>query len=373
MLTRSSAIRTVRPFLDSHPRLAEVLRGADQAASRLHHGLARAVPALIRPQPRQLTVAVTAACNLKCIGCRYGRDFMLGARLELPMVRELLDDAAAGGVNRVRFYGGEPLLHPDLPAMIAHARALAIEPYVTTNGVLLEKRVDELMDAGLAWMSIGFYGVDAKYDEYTQKEAHFQRLERSLELVRARYPHFPIQLNWTVLRPTCNLEALREAWNFARRFDLLFHLDLYMHYNPFFSDGPERKLAFRSEDRPRVQEVVDELVRLRRADPARFPHSEPFLRSVPDWLILGADMRVPCDAYQLLWVGANGSVQLCDVAFPLGNLHERPLRDILFGDEHRRDARDGFALKCPNCTCKCESRIAKHAPSYRRYGSRASE
>ena len=318
MLSRSATIRSVRPLLEGRPRVAQALRIADQAFSRWHHELAQRVPALIRPQPRQLTVAVTAACNLACVGCRYGRDFMLGSRLELNVVRRLLDDAAAAGVNRVRFYGGEPLLHPDLSAMIAHAAELEIEPYVTSNGVLLEKRFDELVEAGLQWMSIGFYGVDEKYDEYTQRDGHYARLERSLEHVRAGHPDFPIQLNWTVLRTTCNLPALREAWGFATRFDLLFHLDLYMHYNPFFSDGPDESLAFRPEDRPAVQEVADELVRLKQADPERFPHSLPFLRSVPDWLIQGADMRVPCDAYQLLWVGADGSVQLCDVAFPLG-------------------------------------------------------
>ena len=367
MLSRSSAIRTVRPLLEGHPRATRALRDADQAFSRLHHGIAERVPGLIRPQPRQLTVAVTAACNLRCVGCRYGRDFMVGARLELPVVRGMLEDARAAGVNRVRFYGGEPLLHPDLPAMIAHARSLGLEVYLTTNGVLLERRVDEVMAAGLEWMSIGFYGVDLKYDEYTQRDGHFERLAGSLNTLRERYPVFPVQLNWTVLRPTCNLAALREAWGFARRFDLLFHLDLYMHYNPFFTDGPAEELAFTPADRPAVQEVADELLRLKRAEPERMPHSAPFLRSVPDWLILGAGMRVPCDAYQLLWVGADGSVQLCDVAFPLGNLHDQRLSAILFGKEHRRAARDGFELKCPNCTCKCDSRITKHAPSYRRY------
>jgi len=368
VLSRSTAIRKVRPLLEGHPWLTQSLRDADQAFSRLHHGLAEKLPAIIRPQPRQLTVAVTAACNLKCVGCRYGRDFMVGSRLELPMVRSLLDDAREAGVNRVRFYGGEPLLHPDTPAMIAHARSLGMEPYMTTNGVLLEKRVDEVVEAGLEWISIGFYGVDLAYDLYTQRDGHYERLERSLTTLRERYPDFPVQLNWTVLRPTCNLAALREAWGFAKRFELLFHLDLYMHYNPFFTDGPDEALAFVPEDRAVVQEVADELLRLKQLEPERMPHTEPFLRSVPDWLLLGEDMRVPCDAYQLLWVGADGSVQMCDVSFPLGNLHERPLSAILFGKEHQQAARDGFELKCPNCTCKCDSRIMKHAPSYRRYG-----
>ena len=367
-MSRARAIRAVRPLVEGHPRTGQLLRDADQAFSRWHHGLARKLPALIKPQPRQLTLAITAACNLRCIGCRYGRDFMVGARLDLDTVKAVLDDGRAAGVGRVRFYGGEPLLHPDLPAMIRHAAELGMEPYVTTNGVLLERRIDELVDAGLAWMSIGFYGTEGKYDEYTQKDGHFAKLERSLEVVRGRYgADVDIQLNWTVLRPTCNLAALAEAWGFAERFDLLFHLDLYMHTNPFFSDGPERELAFREEDRPRVQAVTDELCRLKARHPERFPHSLAFLRSVPDWLLLGADMRVPCDAYQLLWVGADGTLQLCDVAFPLGNVREQRLSELLFGEAHKRASRDAFELNCPNCTCKCDSRIAKHGPSWRRY------
>jgi len=132
-MNRSHAIRSLRPLLRGHPRLTSALRGADQAFSRWHHSLAQRVPALIRPQPRQLTVAITASCNLRCVGCRYGRDFMVGERLELDTVRALLDDARAAGINKVRFYGGEPLLHPALADMVRHARSLDMEPYLTTQ------------------------------------------------------------------------------------------------------------------------------------------------------------------------------------------------------------------------------------------------
>jgi cyclic pyranopterin phosphate synthase len=193
---------------------------------------------------------------------------------------------------------------------------------------------------------------------------------RGLEAVRARHGKaVSIQLNYVLLRPTTTPKALREAWEFAERFDLFFHLDLYGYSIPFFTDGPDRVVAFRPEDRPVVESVAAELVRLKEAHPERIPHAVEFLRSVPDWLLLGPDMRVPCDAYQLLWVGANGIVQLCDVTFPLGNLHERRLRDMLFGAEHRRACRDAFQLRCPNCTCKVDSRIRKHGPSMRRYGA----
>lgn len=93
------------------------------------------------------------------------------------------------------------------------------------------------------------------------------------------------------------------------------------------------------------------------------------LRSIPDWLLKGADMRVPCDARNLLWVGADGTVQMCYVTFNLGNLHQQRLPDMLFGDAHKKAARDAFALNCPNCHCERNSRIQKHFPTRRLYGS----
>lgn len=44
-------------------------------------------------------------------------------------------------------------------------------------------------------------------------------------------------------------------------------------------------------------------------------------RSITDWLLKGPEMRVPCDAYCMVWVGADGSVKLCCVTFLLGSLH----------------------------------------------------
>jgi cyclic pyranopterin phosphate synthase len=97
------------------------------------------------------------------------------------------------------------------------------------------------------------------------------------------------------------------------------------------------------------------------------------LRSIPDWLLKGPDMRVPCDARNLLWVGADGTVQMCYVTFHLGNLHERRLPEMLFGDAHKRAARDAFALNCPNCHCERDTRVQKHLPSRRLYGTPPAE
>ncbi|HTW27964.1 MAG TPA: radical SAM protein [Acetobacteraceae bacterium] len=365
------AAREAQARLQQRPRLRALAKRADLEVARARHGIATVLPGAIRPSPRQITIAVTAHCNLRCQGCRYGRDFMPGSVLPLALVRDLLDDARQGGVATVRFYGGEPLLHPELPDMIRHACRIGLRPYVTSNATHLGTRIDALYEAGLRLVTIGFYGTEADYDAYTQRAGHFARLERSLEQVRRRYGReLELQLNFVLLRQSCTTDALHRAWEFARRFDMFFHVDLANYAAPFFVQGFDNDLQLRPEDRGSVETVALAMLALKRAEPERFLHSVEFIRSVPDWMLQGPAMRVRCDAYELLWVGADGTVQLCDVALPLGNVHQTRLRDILFSRRHREAALAAFRLDCPNCTCKAETRIVKDAAAMRRYGRR---
>lgn len=347
-------------------------RAAKHAVDRTHHLAGQRFPEVIRPKPRQLTVAVTSACNLRCKGCNYPKGFMNRSSLPLQTLRDALDDAVQAGMSVARFYGGEPLLHKDIVEIVGHSTSRGLRTYLTTNGTHLGLKIDELFAAGLRLATIGFYGVGHLYDQYVQRDGHYRRLEESLTLVRERYgPELELQLNFVLTRETCSLEAVEAAWAFARRFDMHFHIDLVSFSVPFFNTGPNHELPFRPGDRDRLMPVAARLLALKDEDPERFVHSRTFIRSIPDWVLLQEHMRVPCDAYEMIWVGADGTVQLCDVSFPLGNLHEQHLRDILFSDAHRRACMNGFQLKCPNCICRVETRTNKHWPSVIRYRSLA--
>ena len=371
LASASSSIRSVlRRTFKSYPRVWRVLAGTEIRLERARHSVASAIPAVIRAAPRHLEIAITAHCNLRCIGCRYGREFMPGQQLSLPMVRDLLDDAKAAGFEDVRFYGGEPLLHPDLPRMVEHAVGLGLSTYVTTNGMILGERIDDLYAAGLRTINIGYYGTGATYDAYVQRKDRHARLEASLTRVRERYgPAVTLRINWLLMRPSCNLDALHAAWAFAERFDARFQMDLVHYSLPYFTEGPDRMLQFRPEDRTAVELVVSEMVKLQQAHPERLNHTVEGLRSAVDWVMKGPEMRVPCDSHLMMWVGADGTVQQCYVTHRLGNLHERRLRDLLFTAEHQKCARDSFQLNCPNCHCHYDRRVQKHAPSMARYST----
>jgi cyclic pyranopterin phosphate synthase len=231
---------------------------------------------------------------------------------------------------------------------------------VTTNAILLGAKIDDLYEAGLRNITIGYYGTGSKYDSYVQRKQRFAELEKSVAEVRARYgTDIGMRINWLLMKPSCSVEDLGAAVDFARTYDLTMQIDLIHYSLPYFTDGPDGELQFTPDDLPEIQEVVDELVRLKRETPALLNQSEEGLRSIPHWLIKGPDMRVACDSYQMLWVGPDGTVQQCYVTFRLGNLHEGRLSEMLDTATHRQAARDAFAVNCPNCHCHYDRRIQK--------------
>jgi molybdenum cofactor biosynthesis enzyme MoaA len=363
-----SAIRAVRPLLDKAPAIKQTVKTAAAAARRSRHDMAQVFPALIRPRPRQLTFSLTSNCNLRCIGCLYGRDYKSGTQLADDLVLQALADARVAGVDTARFYGGEPLLHRGLARFIARSHELGIRPYVTTNGTLLKLRGTELFDAGLRSITIGFYGTGSAYDSYTQREGHFRRLAESLEYMRERHgDDVELQLNYVLMKPSCDLDSLHAGLEFADRFGMFVHFDLVSYSLPFFNNDPGLNLQFEESDRSQIEKVVTAILESKSRNPARFTSSTEMIRSLPDWLIRREGMRVPCDAYEMIWIGPDGTVQLCDTTFELGNLNTTPLADILFTRAHGQACRDAFALKCPNCFCRIEGRMKRHGSTLRRY------
>jgi cyclic pyranopterin phosphate synthase len=118
---------------------------------------------------RDLRISVIDKCNFRCPYCMPAEIF--GADYNFLMKEELLTDDeivrlatlfAQLGVTKFRLTGGEPLIRPGLPALIAR---LAQIPNIddlalTTNGYFLAKQAQALKDAGLHRLTISFDSLD---------------------------------------------------------------------------------------------------------------------------------------------------------------------------------------------------------------------
>jgi len=134
-----------------------------------------------------LFLEITNACNFKCTWCpddimERRRGFMAKEKLF-----RLFDEVAAkraflGPLYPVKLHQmGEPMLHPDLPEIVAHAEGQGVPIELNTNcGLITEERIDALYRAGLTNLILSYQTPDLEsfktrkapriaFDEYRDK------------------------------------------------------------------------------------------------------------------------------------------------------------------------------------------------------------
>ncbi|WP_367159199.1 GTP 3',8-cyclase MoaA [Kozakia baliensis] len=118
---------------------------------------------------RDLRISVMDRCNFRCPYCmpestyhEHFRFLEARERLSFDEIERVARVAASFGVTKLRLTGGEPLLRPQLPELIARFAAIpGIEDVaLTTNGVLLERHAAALKQAGLHRITVSLDSLD---------------------------------------------------------------------------------------------------------------------------------------------------------------------------------------------------------------------
>jgi MoaA/NifB/PqqE/SkfB family radical SAM enzyme len=162
-------------LLAAHRKLRE-LRGLVKALVSTRH------PLLVHIIPIR-------RCNLSCTYCNEFDDFSKPVPTE-EMARRI-DRLGAMGTAVVTISGGEPLLHPDLDAVIARIRKNGMIAGLITNGYLLTAdRIERLNRAGLEYLQISIDNVQP--DDVSKKS--LKVLDKKLELL-AEHAEFHVNIN----------------------------------------------------------------------------------------------------------------------------------------------------------------------------------
>jgi MoaA/NifB/PqqE/SkfB family radical SAM enzyme len=131
-------------------------------------------------------------CNLACTYCNEFDDFSKPVPVE-EMYRRI-DKLGALGTSVVTISGGEPLMHPELDAVIGRIRGNGMIAGLITNGYLLvAERIQRLNRAGLEWLQISIDNVNP--DEVSKKS--LKVLDKKLQLL-AEHADFHVNINSVV-------------------------------------------------------------------------------------------------------------------------------------------------------------------------------
>ena len=159
---------------------------------------------------RRLDLKIGFACNNRCRFCVQGDKRTRFAPRPLAELRDLLARARPDA-DGVVFTGGEPTLRPDLPELVAHARALGYRSIqVQTNGRRLAypAYLDTLVAAGVTEFSPALHGhTAALHDSLTGAPGAFAQTVAGLRALAARGLH--VIANSVITRPNhTHLEEL---------------------------------------------------------------------------------------------------------------------------------------------------------------------
>jgi MoaA/NifB/PqqE/SkfB family radical SAM enzyme len=109
--------------------------------------------------------------------------------------RKVLGEVLDAGAERVGFTGGEPLLRPDLGALVKSARNGGALVTVNSNGLLVERRLEQLEGVNLLLISLD--GPAAHHD-HLRGPGSFDAACRGIE--RARSAGVPVGIVSTLTR-----------------------------------------------------------------------------------------------------------------------------------------------------------------------------
>ena len=131
-------------------------------------------------------------CNLACTYCNEFDDVSDPVPLAEMLAR--IDHLGRLGTSVITISGGEPLLHPELDAIIARIRGTGAIAGMITNGYLLmPERIERLNRAGLDHMQISIDNVMP--DEVSKKS--LKVLDKKLQML-AEHAEFHVNINSVV-------------------------------------------------------------------------------------------------------------------------------------------------------------------------------
>lgn len=111
-----------------------------------------------------MRVSITDRCNLRCRYCMpYGVNLVThGDILSFDEIGKVVSAGARLGIRHVKVTGGEPLVRKGCPFLIRSLKAVPGIEHVTltTNGILLEEYLEELLDAGIDGINISLDTTD---------------------------------------------------------------------------------------------------------------------------------------------------------------------------------------------------------------------
>lgn len=163
--------------------------------------------------PMNIDIEPNTTCDMLCPMCDrtilvQKEQFNGKQVITVEEYRDLVDQCAEMGTFAIKFASlGEPLLHPKIGDLIRYSKDKGIEDMIlNTNGTMLGRKAEEILDAGVDKVHISF---DSPYaDEYAKIrvggnfQKNYENVVKFCELRNAKFPRVHVRVSMVVFADT---------------------------------------------------------------------------------------------------------------------------------------------------------------------------
>lgn len=273
-----------------------------------------------------LRISLTEKCSLRCVYCMPEEGVPLTPKEKLLTSDEIVQLAslfATFGVTKIRLTGGEPLVRKDAVSIIERlAKIPQLEVLgITTNGLVLSKKITDLKNAGLTHVNISLDSlVPAKF-EFLARRKGWHVVRKSIDDALAA-GFDSVKINCVVMKginedELVDFVKLTETNNVEVRF---------IEYMPFDGNKWSRQKLVPFECM--LSTIKKELPLLERQEDG--PNHTSKLFRVPGWTgkvgFITSMTEHFCGTCNRIRITADGNLKVC-----LFGGHEVSLRDAIRG------------------------------------------
>jgi MoaA/NifB/PqqE/SkfB family radical SAM enzyme len=256
------------------------------------------------PRPFFVQYSLLNACNAKCVYCNCPqRD---DARVDFDTHARVLREFARLGAARIKFLGGEPLLHPHLGLLIDEVKSLGMRAAMVTSGILIPKRMEVVRQLDEIVISID--GREAVHDAQ-RGDGTWQKVMAGIDACAAENLDF--FLSAVVTRDSVGeVDWLIET---ARRYGVSVNFQLPQFNVEMY--GPDARQWM--PDDADVRELIRKIIEAKKAGAPVLFSSRSYRRTL-EWSDFSVERierpgeRSPCTAgTNFIQVEPNGDVYPC--------------------------------------------------------------
>ena len=295
-------------------------------------------------RPASPLFLLSERCNARCVHCDIWKNRGQEDSPTAGQWKAVLTDLRRWlGPVQVTFSGGEALLKPYTIELAEHASRLGLFLEVLTHGYWDDQeKIERLALAGPRLVTISLDGIGEVHSTIRGREGFFDKTARTIETfqrMRAerRLPYV-IRLKTVIMDE--NLDGVTDLMRFGRQEGMENFLQpIEQNYNT-----PEDPRWFETSpnwprDTDKAVAVVRELIEMKRAGyhisnsyaqlEAMIPYfRDPAALRVSTQAHAAHERRLLCAALTMLQFQANGDVTVCHSEPPVGNIKDRPIREI---------------------------------------------